>query len=49
LDLAELHRKLERAGIILSLRFDRGGKSYLRISAHFYNTDAELRRVLEAI
>ena len=46
-DLAALFQKLRDAGIELSLRQDRSGRQYLRLSAHFYNTDAELRRVLE--
>jgi selenocysteine lyase/cysteine desulfurase len=46
-DLAELHQKLADAGIITSLRTDRAGKNYLRLSPHYYNTDAELGRALE--
>ena len=46
-DLAPLHKKLADAGVIASLRTDRKGQNYLRFSPHFYNTDAELRRVLE--
>ena len=46
-DLVALFQKLRDAGIELSLRQDRSGRQYLRLSAHFYNTDAELRRVLE--
>jgi selenocysteine lyase/cysteine desulfurase len=48
-DLAALHAKLESANIITSLRADRAGKKYIRLSAHFYNTDAELQRVVEMI
>jgi selenocysteine lyase/cysteine desulfurase len=48
-DLAALHAKLESASIITSLRADRAGKKYIRLSAHFYNTDAELQRVAEMI
>lgn len=48
-DLAALHRKLEAANIITSLRHDRAGQNYLRLSPHFYNTDAELHRVLEML
>jgi selenocysteine lyase/cysteine desulfurase len=48
-DPAALHRKLEREGIIVSLRFARGGRSFLRVSPHFYNTDAELGRLVEAL
>jgi len=46
-DLAGLLQKLRAAGIEMSLRGDRAGRQYLRISAHFYNTDDELRRTLE--
>ena len=46
-DLAGLHQKLREAGIEMSLRGDRAGRQYLRISAHFYNTDDELRKTLD--
>lgn len=45
-DLPSLHQKLLEAGIVTSLRTDRSGQKYIRLSPHFYNTDAELRRVL---
>ena len=48
-DLAPLHKKLADAGVIASLRSDRKGQSYIRLSPHFYNTDAELQRVLELL
>jgi selenocysteine lyase/cysteine desulfurase len=48
-DLAGLFQKLRAAGIEMSLRGDRAGRQYLRISAHFYNTDDELRRTLELL
>ena len=48
-DLAVLHRKLADAGIVTSLRTDRQGQNYIRLSPHFYNTDAELQRTLELI
>ena len=48
-DLAALHQKLLEAGIVTSLRADRSGQKYLRLSPHFYNTDAELKRVLELV
>ena len=41
-----LHKKLEEANIVTSLRSDRSGQRYIRLSPHFYNTDAELNRVL---
>jgi len=48
-DLPALHQKLETAGIITSLRTDRSGQRYIRLSPHFYNTDAELHRILEML
>jgi selenocysteine lyase/cysteine desulfurase len=45
-DLAALHQKLLDAGVVTSLRADRGGQKYIRLSPHFYNTDAELERVV---
>jgi selenocysteine lyase/cysteine desulfurase len=48
-DLAPLQKQLAGAGVIVSLRGDRQGQNYLRISPHFYNTDAELRRLVELL
>ena len=48
-DMAALHAKLEAAKIITSLRANRAGQRYLRVSPHFYNTEAELRRMLELL
>ena len=48
-DLAALHKMLADAGVVASLRGDRQGRNYIRLSPHFYNTDAELRRVLELL
>jgi selenocysteine lyase/cysteine desulfurase len=48
-DLAPLHHKLADAGVIASLRTDRKGQNHIRFSPHFYNTDAELHRVLELL
>ncbi len=48
-DLTAAHQKLLEAGVITSLRADRSGQKYIRVSPHFYNTDAELRRVLELL
>ena len=47
-NLAALHAKLEAANIRTSLRTDRAGRQYVRLSPHFYNTDDELRRCLES-
>jgi len=48
-DLSPLHQKLTAANIMTSLRVDRAGQKYIRLSPHFYNTDAELARTLEVI
>lgn len=47
--MASLHEKLDAANITASLRTDRAGRQYLRLSPHFYNTDAEIQRVLELL
>ena len=46
-DMAELHARLLDANIFTSLRANRAGQEYIRLSPHFYNTDAELQRVIE--
>jgi cysteine desulfurase/selenocysteine lyase len=48
-DLAALHQKLLDAGIVTSLRNDRSGQKYIRLSPHFYNTDADLQRALACL
>jgi len=48
-DMAALGDKLVAASIIVSLRMDRSGRKYLRLSPHFYNTDAELQRLLDML
>jgi cysteine desulfurase / selenocysteine lyase len=48
-DMPALHAALLAAGIVTSLRGDRAGRKYLRLSPHFYNTDAELNRLLEKL
>jgi selenocysteine lyase/cysteine desulfurase len=48
-DLPALHQKLLEANIVTSLRADRSGRRYLRFSPHFYNTDAELQRVMDLL
>lgn len=48
-DMPALHAKLTEAQIITSLRANRAGQRYIRLSPHFYNTDAELHRVLEML
>lgn len=41
-----LFRRLEENGIVGSLRHDRTGREMIRLSPHFYNTAAEIDRVL---
>jgi selenocysteine lyase/cysteine desulfurase len=48
-DMAALNQKLTEAAMVTSLRANRAGQHYLRLSPHFYNTDAELHRVLELL
>jgi cysteine desulfurase/selenocysteine lyase len=48
-DLPALHQQLLEAKIVTSLRTDRLGQRYLRLSPHFYNTDAELQRLLDLL
>ncbi len=48
-DMAAVHQQLGDAHIVTSLRSDRQGQRYIRLSPHFYNTDAELQRVLELL
>jgi len=48
-DLTALNEKLLAANIIPSLRTDRKGQRYIRLSPHFYNTDFELQRVLDLL
>jgi cysteine desulfurase/selenocysteine lyase len=48
-DFSALYQKLADANIVVSLRTDRSGQNYIRLSPHFYNTDEELNRVLELV
>jgi cysteine desulfurase / selenocysteine lyase len=48
-DLAVLSDKLTAEGIITSLRTDRKGQKYIRLSPHFYNSDAEFDRLLNQL
>lgn len=47
--MAKLFHLLEKNGIFASLRNDRAGKEYIRLSPHFYNTTGEIDRVLEVL
>ena len=48
-DMAALQARLGRAGVTVSLRVMRDGSKLIRLSPHFYNTPAELYRLLEAL
>jgi cysteine desulfurase/selenocysteine lyase len=48
-DVTALHQKLTAASVTASLRTDRKAQKYIRLSPHFYNTDAELNRVVELL
>ena len=48
-DAKVLFRALEQNKVVASLRLDRTGTEYLRFSPHFYNTEAEVDRVLELL
>jgi selenocysteine lyase/cysteine desulfurase len=48
-DMKSLGDKLMAEGIVASVRGDRAGRDYLRFSPHFYNTQAELERVVDLL
>jgi selenocysteine lyase/cysteine desulfurase len=48
-DLPALREKLLASGVETSLRTDRSGQNYIRVSPHFYNTDEEIHRLLEML
>ena len=48
-DVTALHQKLTAANVVTSLRTDRKQQKYIRLSPHFYNSDAELQRVIEML
>ena len=48
-DMRALHTRLEEKKIIVSLRANREGQQFIRVSPHFYNTQAELERLLELL
>lgn len=48
-DLPALHKNLEQRGIVTSLRGNRHGQNFLRISPHLYNTDTELSELMAAL
>ncbi len=48
-ELRELHRRLDREGIVTSLRAERTGAPCIRLAPHFYTSDADVARLLEAL
>jgi selenocysteine lyase/cysteine desulfurase len=48
-NMAETHELLTAAAIVTSLRANRAGQNFIRLSPHFYNTDSELDRFLKAL
>jgi selenocysteine lyase/cysteine desulfurase len=48
-DHGAIHARLAAAGVVTSLRTDRAGRQFIRLSPHCYNTDAELRRAVELL
>ena len=45
-DADRLFAHLKQHGVTASYRRDRAGRTYLRFSPHFYNTDTELDRTI---
>jgi cysteine desulfurase/selenocysteine lyase len=45
----QLWETLKKNHIVVSLRFDRADGSWLRVSPHFYNTEAEIRKIAELL
>lgn len=48
-DMTSLHARLVENGVLTTLRVDRQGRRFIRLSPHFYNTDQELMRVVELV
>lgn len=44
-----LWEALRKNDIVVSLRFDRAERSWLRVSPHFYNTDAEIEKIADLL
>lgn len=40
---------LEANDVVVSLRYDRAGKTYVRISPHFYNTSEEIEKMTDVL
>ena len=48
-DMRATHQRLKEKHIFTALRSDRHGRTYIRVSPHFYNTNEDLLRFLEAL
>lgn len=48
-DMGKIHQRLLDHQIFTSLRADRAGNSYIRLSPHFYISDAELEKTLSLV
>jgi selenocysteine lyase/cysteine desulfurase len=48
-DLVQLHSRLLKDGVVTTLRADRQGRRFIRLSPHFYNSDDELNRFLSLL
>jgi cysteine desulfurase / selenocysteine lyase len=48
-EMTPLHQHLEKNGIVTSLRSDRQNQQFIRLAPHFYNTDDELKRVIDLL
>ncbi len=48
-DMDALHAMLAENNVMASVRSDRRGRKYLRFTPHYYNTDAEMNRILERL
>jgi selenocysteine lyase/cysteine desulfurase len=48
-DSATVLDELARKDIVVSVRHDRIGRKWLRVSPHFYNTEAEIEKIAEAV
>jgi cysteine desulfurase / selenocysteine lyase len=48
-DMGAVAERLRHAGVDVSLRSDRAGQRYVRLSPHFYNTEDELAHALSVL
>jgi selenocysteine lyase/cysteine desulfurase len=44
-----VHCRLKDQRILTSLRTDRQGKAFIRVSPHFYNNQEDLHKLLRAL